>query len=191
MKATPSERRAILIMMIVFFALLGLIVEKERVAPEEKKEITKPRTIKFPVDINKAEITALEALPGIGRKKAEEIVLFRNTNGPFEKPEDIMKVSGIGKSTFDKIKDKIIVRESSGISKTKENHKEKMIDINTASLEDLMGLPYIGKVKAENILEYRAKHGPFQNVEDILKVPGIGPKTFERIKDKIFVGGGE
>lgn len=191
MKATPSERRAILIMMIVFFALLGLIVEKERVTPEEKKEITKPRTIKFPVDINKAEITALEALPGIGRKKAEEIILFRKTNGPFEKPEDIMKVSGIGKSTFDKIKDKIIVGESSGTSKTKENHKEKMIDINTASLEDLMGLPYIGKVKAENILEYRAKHGPFQNVEDILKVPGIGPKTFERIKDKIFVGGGE
>ncbi|RKX51234.1 MAG: transporter, partial [Thermotoga sp.] len=52
-------------------------------------------------------------------------------------------------------------------------------------------LPYIGKVKAKSILEYREKHGPFRKIEDILKVPGIGPKTFDRIKDKIFVRGGE
>ena len=187
MKATPSERRAILILMIAFFALLGLIVEKDKVTPGEKKEITRPRTTKFPININEADVTTLEILPGIGRKKAKEIVLFRERKGLFEKPEDIMKVPGIGKGTFDRIKDKITIGKSSERS----NIEKKIIDLNTADLEELMKLPYIGEVKARSILEYREKHGPFRKVEDILNVPGIGPKTFERIKDKIFVRGGE
>ncbi len=187
MRATPSERRAILILMIAFFALLGLIVEKDKVTSEGKKEVTKPRTVKFPININEADVATLETLPGIGREKAEEIVAFRERNGPFDKPEDIMKVSGIGKSTFDKIRNKI----TTGVPSKSTNVRKRMIDLNTADLEDLMELPYIGKVKAKSILEYREKHGPFRKIEDILKVPGIGPKTFDRIKDKIFVRGGE
>jgi competence protein ComEA len=62
------------------------------------------------------------------------------------------------------------------------------ININTASLEELDSLPDIGPVTAQKIIEYRQANGPFTQIEDILKVTGIGPAKFEKIKDKITVG---
>ena len=49
-------------------------------------------------------------LPGIGESRAEDIISHREKNGPFEKPEDIMKVSGIKDAVWQKIKDRIAVR---------------------------------------------------------------------------------
>ena len=61
------------------------------------------------------------------------------------------------------------------------------VNINTASAEELAQLKGVGPEYAERIVEYRAKHGPFQKAEDILNVSGIGPKTFEDNKDLITV----
>lgn len=60
-----------------------------------------------------------------------------------------------------------------------------LININTATQSELESLPGIGPVLAQRIIEYRQAHGPFTRLEDLLNVPGIGPKTFERIKDLI------
>lgn len=60
------------------------------------------------------------------------------------------------------------------------------ININTAPAEMLQTLPGIGPVKAEAIIAYRTAT-PFQTTEDIAKVSGIGPATFEKIKDLITV----
>ena len=61
------------------------------------------------------------------------------------------------------------------------------ININTASVEALTRLKQIGLKKAQRIVDYREKQGPFQQPEDIMKVKGIGPKTFESNKDRITV----
>jgi competence protein ComEA len=61
------------------------------------------------------------------------------------------------------------------------------IDINTATADELMQLKGIGEKKAAIIIEFRETNGPFQLPEDLLKVPGIGPKTFEANKDRIAV----
>ena len=58
------------------------------------------------------------------------------------------------------------------------------ININTATMEELYSLKGIGHTKAEAIMEYRKKH-PFKKTEDIMKIKGIGKKTFEKIKDDI------
>ncbi len=60
------------------------------------------------------------------------------------------------------------------------------ININTATMEELHSLKGIGHTKAVAIMEYRKKH-PFKKIEDIMKIKGIGKKTFEKIKDDITV----
>jgi competence protein ComEA len=61
------------------------------------------------------------------------------------------------------------------------------ININTASVEEIAKLERIGPSYAERIVQYRKEHGPFEKLEDLMKVKGIGPKTFEVNKDKISV----
>ncbi|RJQ49713.1 MAG: helix-hairpin-helix domain-containing protein [Nitrospiraceae bacterium] len=62
-----------------------------------------------PVHINQATAKELTALPGIGKKKAEAIVAYREKNGKYRSIEDIEKVEGIGKDTLDKIKSYIVL----------------------------------------------------------------------------------
>lgn len=62
-----------------------------------------------------------------------------------------------------------------------------MININTATAEELKTLKGIGDAKAENIIQYRDKNGGFKDISDIKNVDGIGEAMFEKIKDKIEV----
>jgi competence protein ComEA len=63
-----------------------------------------------------------------------------------------------------------------------------LVNINTATAEELETLPGIGEVTAQRIIDYREANGPFETIEDIQNVSGIGPKTFEGMKDLITVG---
>ncbi len=61
------------------------------------------------------------------------------------------------------------------------------ININTATSQQLQQLKGIGEVKANSIIAYRTQHGPFQSVQELLNVSGIGEKTLAAILDKITV----
>jgi competence protein ComEA len=62
-----------------------------------------------------------------------------------------------------------------------------LININTASSFELETLPGIGPTTAQKIIDYREENGPFLSTEDIINVSGVGPGTYERIKDLITV----
>lgn len=62
-----------------------------------------------------------------------------------------------------------------------------LININTASLAILDQLPGIGTTKAQDIIEYRLSHGPFQSLEEIMNVPGIGKEIFDEIRELITI----
>lgn len=61
------------------------------------------------------------------------------------------------------------------------------ININTATQQELETLPGIGPAIAARIIAYRQEHGPFQRIEQIMDVQGIGPATFDKIKTYIAV----
>jgi competence protein ComEA len=67
------------------------------------------------VNINTATKEQLDALPGIGPVKAQAIIDYRNANGPFKSPEDVMKVRGIKQGEFGKIRDQISVSGATAI----------------------------------------------------------------------------
>ena len=62
-----------------------------------------------------------------------------------------------------------------------------IVDINTASEKVLQSLPSIGPVLAQRIVVYREKYGPFNSVDDIVKVPGIGEKRLKNLRERITV----
>jgi len=78
------------------------------------------------------------------------------------------------------------VQKGGNIDTTRRNYVPSVIDLNSATLEELLTLPGIGPSKARAILEYREKQ-PFTKTEDLMNVPGIGPKTYEKLKDRIKV----
>ncbi len=68
-----------------------------------------------------------------------------------------------------------------------EAHGAQKVDINRADVWLIEALPGIGETLAQRIVDYRQKNGLFNNVEELLKVPGIGSTTYDRIKDLITV----
>ena len=62
-----------------------------------------------------------------------------------------------------------------------------VVNLNTASVADLEGLPGIGAKTAARILEYRQKNGPFKKIEELMNVRGVGEKNFLKLKPQITV----
>lgn len=62
-----------------------------------------------------------------------------------------------------------------------------IVDINTATGRAFETLPGVGPATAEKIIEHRRVHGPFSRIEDLMKVKGIGPKKFEKLRQFITV----
>jgi len=88
---------------------------------------------------------------------------------------------------------RLVVLNTSGLSETDYSGQKTSpliqgkININTASIDELTVLPGIGPAKALALIEFREKYGRFENVEELLYVPGFGETLFASIKEFVIV----
>lgn len=85
-----------------------------------------------------------------------------------------------------------IIEPSSTSAETTEEQTETetfplWLDLNTASRDELKGLPEIGETLADRIIAYRTENKRFRNIEELMNVSGIGEKIFDSVKDFIYV----
>ena len=97
---------------LTIMALLTLLIVNPAFAEGEKEGIAKSNETLASmqkININQADVKALTTLKGIGKDRAVKIVEYRETNGPFQKIQDLMKVKGIGKKIFEQNKNVLSV----------------------------------------------------------------------------------
>jgi competence protein ComEA len=108
------------------------------------------------------------------------MVADRELRGIFGSPEALSRVDGIGPATVRRLEPflRFPARSSSG---------PEPVNLNTATLNDLLGLPGIGPAKARAILAYRDSRGAFAAPADLERVPGIGKRLALRLSQLVRV----
>jgi len=136
----------------------------------ETKTFEKSKYITTIIAINTADTALLIELPGIGSKLSQRIINFRDRLGGFYKVEQIGETYGLPDSTFQKIKGRFSISNSS----------LHQININTASIDEMKGHPYLRYAIANAIVQYRLQHGNYAVVDDLKKIMIITEEVFNK-----------
>lgn len=160
--------------------------EIDRVIIDIKGEVVYPGV--YEIDNNTRIIDAINMAGGLtldadtsginlsSKMRDEDVIIIYSNNKDSEYYKD---------KKIDNKNDNFSV-EDGGNNKNNDKDEIVLIDINTATSEELCSLPGIGEVKAKKIIEYRKK-SRFNTIEDIMNVSSIGEKLFESIKAYIKV----
>jgi len=132
----------------------------------------KPEKKIIPVEINIADTAAFIALPAIGNKLAARIISYREKLGGFYSIDQVAETWGLSDSAFQVIKPYLLVKEA----------QTKRLNINQASKDDLKVHPYIRWKLASAIVDYRIRHGLYNNLNELKNIPDIDEATFEKIR---------
>ena len=194
---TPDEQKILIFIMIFGFLGISLKFWGIKIHNAEKSidslDVSTDYHIK--IDLQTANVKILVSVPGIGPKKANDIVSFRKKNG-FQSKSDLMKIKGIGKKTYKKIEAYFVdfgydKDEGGGeyLTIPKKIEPKRKININTATYEELITLKGIGPKKANDILTLRKSlGGKFAKLDDLAQIKGIGKKTIEKLRKHITLG---
>lgn len=138
--------------------------------PQNKLE-TKPATSKLIIEINSADTTLLQALPGIGSSFASRIVKYRNVLGGYHKKEQLLEVFGMDEARYSGFQQNISINPS----------LIKKIEINHATVSQLQLHPYIDKQLSHLIVSYRNQHGPFRHIDDFKKLALVNEEIVAKL----------
>ncbi|MBP7558097.1 MAG: helix-hairpin-helix domain-containing protein [Chitinophagaceae bacterium] len=123
------------------------------------------------LDINQADSTAWEALPGIGPKLASRIIKFREGLGGFYQVSQLAEVFGLADSVYQRI----LPRLKCSIPEI------QRLSVNTSTEAELARHPYIKRTLATQIVAYRNIHGAFRNIEQLINIHGIDSTLYKKI----------
>ncbi|MFQ6046065.1 MAG: ComEA family DNA-binding protein [Gemmatimonadales bacterium] len=144
----------------------------------DAKRYARPLAPEEKIDIDRATAQELVRLPRIGPALAARIVADRERHGAFGSLAGLDRVPGVGPAVLGALERHAVF---SGVPRRGVVSGRK-ISLNTASEEELSELPGIGPGRARAIVEDRARRGRFHTLQDLLRVPGIGPRTVERLR---------
>lgn len=122
------------------------------------------------LNINQADSSAFESLPGIGPVLARRLVNFREKLGGFYSIDQVRETFGMPDSTYQRIQPLLVVKDP----------VLRKIDINTATAEELSLHPYINRRAAREIVSFRQVHGAFSGPDPLARIQALDPAT--RIK---------
>ncbi|MYA65101.1 MAG: ComEA family DNA-binding protein [Gemmatimonadetes bacterium] len=171
---------------------------------EERERRSRPLADGATIDPNVASAEELDRLPGVGASKALRIVQERDENGPFASVEDLARVTGLGPKSVERLKPYLRVAGGAGSVRREpavaragpvagEGREVPaaaagpVVDLNRATVEELLALPGIGPVMAERIVAFRKERGRFGGIEELLEVKGVGARTFARLEPLLRV----
>ena len=160
-----------------------ITTKTEMIFVDIKGSVNKPGVYKF--NINDRVIDAINKAGGLtknantnninlSQKLTNEMVIYVYSDDEIKK--------GNNKLTCNTLCENNIIEVNNCV----ENTNKDLININTATLEELLTLPGIGESKAKSIIEYREEN-KFKNIEELMNVNGIGESLFEQIKNKITI----
>jgi competence ComEA-like helix-hairpin-helix protein len=138
----------------------------------------RPKTIAQKTDLNKATVTQLQRVNGIGKTLSERIVKYRESNGGFIADVQLQDVYGLSPEVILKITEHFTVKTPKTISK---------INLNTASAETLVTIQHIDYEVVYNIIEYRSLHEGFKTLDELLKVKDFPTNKLEIIKLSLHI----
>lgn len=172
---------------------------RTRAAVRAEELRTRPVAEGETMDPNQASVDELDRLPGVGPSRARAIAEIRASGTIFRKPEDLLAVPGIGPAAIERIRPHLSFadagragappsRRAVGSGARSAGHAPP-VDINRADPNELVRLPRIGPVTAQRIVAARRER-PFSSLEDLGRVPGIGPATLDGLRGLVTVGPG-
>ena len=131
------------------------------------------------LNVNTASAADLTRLPGIGEVIGFRIVKERERRGAFKDIRELREIKGVSQRVYEGFREHVAVRG--------ENSLKVYTDLNTITKPLLLGIPGMSEGEARSILNYRKAHGGFEEVEDLLKVPGIGKKRLAELSEWLTV----
>ena len=151
-------------------------IEREEDLPEEILEESKKSQARHDgledseISLEGVTLTELMTLHGMEEEIAVEVIRYIRSRD-IKSIEELLELEGIEKQTLKVWAEKLHGR----------------VDINKADAKSLSRIKAIGKKLAGKIVEFRKKHGPFEKIEDMLKIKGLGKKKLAKIRDHIAI----
>ncbi|TAH14474.1 MAG: hypothetical protein EAZ12_00395 [Sphingobacteriia bacterium] len=138
----------------------------------------------FYFDPNELDKNGWERL-GISQKTISTIFRYREKGGRFRKPEDLRKIWGLLPSDADRIIPFVLFSANNSLPYNPVAvpvKKQRIVDVNTASVSDWESLPGIGPVLANRIVKFREKLGGFSSINQVASTYGIADSVFSTIR---------
>ena len=149
-----------------------------------REEAARPLAPGERIDVNRADAVQLQRLPGVGPARAAAILRERAAGGAFASPADLERVPGVGRAMVERWAGAVAV---SGAPRPSREASPSRVDLNRALPKELEQITGIGPELARRIVEERTRRGGFASVDELLDVPGIGPRTLEIVREQVFV----